>query len=65
MEAPRIPLEDLVPFTGSAFWELPALSLRGCIQAFWDLFGNPFFGRNSADLDLVDIYGLLGASMLV
>ena len=23
MEAPRTPLEDLVPFTASAFWELP------------------------------------------
>ena len=32
MEAPRTFLEDLVPFTGSA-WELPAVSLRECTQA--------------------------------
>ena len=29
MEAPRTPLEDLVPFTGSAFWELPGSSEGG------------------------------------
>ena len=23
-------MEDLAPFTGSAFWELPAVSLREC-----------------------------------
>ena len=29
MEAPRTPLDDLVPFT-EAFWENPAVRLREC-----------------------------------